>query len=186
MSSVAIQGNAAGAGVFTIASPNSASSYTATLPTRTGTLGTEGPAFSAYLSANQALTSNTYTKMAIDTELFDTNSCYDTTNYRFTPTVAGYYQVNGTIRCSTPASTITQVVHSIYKNGAVFMLLNTDNVAVGTITGGHEKSGSTVMYLNGTTDYIELWASVTGTTPQLAFSNSTNTCFFSASLVRGA
>lgn len=38
MSSVAITGNAAGAGVFTIASPNSASSYTATLPTATTTL----------------------------------------------------------------------------------------------------------------------------------------------------
>lgn len=38
MSSVQIQGNAAGAGVFTIASPNSASSYTLTLPTATTTL----------------------------------------------------------------------------------------------------------------------------------------------------
>ena len=38
MSSVAIQGNAAGAGVFTIAAPNSASSYTLTLPTNTGTI----------------------------------------------------------------------------------------------------------------------------------------------------
>ena len=39
MSSVAITGNASGAGVFTIASPNSASSYTLTLPAATGTLG---------------------------------------------------------------------------------------------------------------------------------------------------
>lgn len=38
MSSVAISGNASGAGVFTIAAPNSASSYTLTLPTQTGTL----------------------------------------------------------------------------------------------------------------------------------------------------
>jgi hypothetical protein len=38
MSSVAITGNAAGAGVFTIAAPNSASSFTATLPTATTTL----------------------------------------------------------------------------------------------------------------------------------------------------
>lgn len=37
MSSVAIQGNAAGAGVFTVAAPNSGSSYTLTLPTATGT-----------------------------------------------------------------------------------------------------------------------------------------------------
>jgi hypothetical protein len=38
MSSVALSGNAAGAGVFTIASPNSASSYTLTLPAATTTL----------------------------------------------------------------------------------------------------------------------------------------------------
>ena len=38
MSSVAITGNAAGAGVFTIASPNSASSFTSTLPAATTTL----------------------------------------------------------------------------------------------------------------------------------------------------
>lgn len=37
MSSVQIASNAAGAGVFTIASPNSASSYTLTLPANTGT-----------------------------------------------------------------------------------------------------------------------------------------------------
>jgi hypothetical protein len=38
MSSVAISGNASGAGVLTIAAPNTASSYTLTLPTQTGTL----------------------------------------------------------------------------------------------------------------------------------------------------
>ena len=42
MSSVAIQGNASGAGVFTIASPNSASNFTLTLPTGTGTLTANG------------------------------------------------------------------------------------------------------------------------------------------------
>ena len=39
MSSVAISGNASGAGVLTIAAPNTASNYTLTLPTATGTLG---------------------------------------------------------------------------------------------------------------------------------------------------
>ena len=38
MSSIALSGNAAGAGVFTIAAPNSASSFTATLPAATTTL----------------------------------------------------------------------------------------------------------------------------------------------------
>lgn len=44
MSSVAIQGNASGAGVFTIASPNSASSYTLNLPTETGSIVTTNSA----------------------------------------------------------------------------------------------------------------------------------------------
>jgi hypothetical protein len=38
MSSVAISGNASGAGVLTIAAPNTASNFTLTLPTNTGTL----------------------------------------------------------------------------------------------------------------------------------------------------
>jgi len=54
MSSIAITGNASGAGVFTIASPNSASSYTLTLPTVTGTLsvGTQIQPISASVATN--------------------------------------------------------------------------------------------------------------------------------------
>jgi hypothetical protein len=186
MSSVAIQGNAAGAGVFTIASPNSASSYTLTLPAATGTLGINGPAFSAYLGTTQNLTTNTITKVAIDTEFFDTNSCYDITTYRFTPTVAGYYQVNATVRFSATATTITQAVIQIYKNGTSFAVVSVDNVPSTVFTSQVNRNGSTIISMNGTTDYIELYASVTGTSPQLLFGSSANTCLFSASLVRGA
>jgi hypothetical protein len=66
MSSVAIQGNASGAGVFTIASPNSASSYTATLPTATTTLvGTD---------ATQTLTNKTLTSPVINSATVTTVS----------------------------------------------------------------------------------------------------------------
>jgi hypothetical protein len=57
-----------------------------------GLSGQNYPAFEAYLSANQNLTDNVNTKIQFDTELFDTDSCYDNvTNYRFTPNVAGKY-----------------------------------------------------------------------------------------------
>jgi len=48
------------------------------------------PAFEARLSANQYGVANAVnTKVQYDTENFDTNNCYDnSTNYRFTPTVA--------------------------------------------------------------------------------------------------
>jgi hypothetical protein len=62
-----------------------------------GVAGT-GPAFRAYNNANQNITASTFTKVLLQVEDFDTASCFDnTTNYRFTPTVAGYYQVSGSV-----------------------------------------------------------------------------------------
>ena len=57
--------------------------------------GVNTPAFLATLSADQSISNSTLTKVQFNTEVFDTNSNYDNaTNYRFTPTVAGYYQLN--------------------------------------------------------------------------------------------
>jgi hypothetical protein len=43
------------------------------------------PAFYATKSSTQNISNNSYTKVSIDTEIFDTNSAYDnSTNYRFT------------------------------------------------------------------------------------------------------
>lgn len=65
MSSIALSGNAAGAGVFTIASPNSASSYTLTLPAATGTLGLEGlgvgQTWQSFTYGTQRVSGTTYT-----------------------------------------------------------------------------------------------------------------------------
>ena len=53
--------------------------------TATGFGSDNTPAFQAYLSANQTLPDNTWTKIQFDTEDFDTDSAYDpSTNYRFT------------------------------------------------------------------------------------------------------
>ena len=50
------------------------------------------PAFEAYQSANTDISDATNTKVLCNTEVFDTDNCYDnSTNYRFTPNVAGKY-----------------------------------------------------------------------------------------------
>jgi hypothetical protein len=56
------------------------------------------PAFHAHLGSNQTVAHNTVTKINFNTEIFDSDGTYDnSTNYRFTPGVAGkyfiYYQV---------------------------------------------------------------------------------------------
>lgn len=176
MSQVAISGNASGTGTLTIASPNTNSNYTLTLPTQTGTVMANGPAFSAYVGSAQSIISATFVKMQVNTEEFDTNSNFDsTTNYRFTPTVAGYYQVNGNIVFST---NITSPQLAIYKNGT--------NFKVGTnYASGAWANVSALVYLNGSTDYIELYgAHVTGTTQSLNIASNYN--YFQASMVRGA
>ena len=70
-------------------------SVTGSVPANTG------PAFSVYRGSNQSLTSSANTKVQFDAEVFDTASAFDsTTNYRFTPQVGGYYQINGVVRIS--------------------------------------------------------------------------------------
>ena len=136
-----------------------------------------GPAFSAYYSgAGQALSANTWTKLQIGTEEFDTNNNYDNaTNYRFTPTIAGYYQVSGGFGMAT---TQCSVAVAVYKNGSNSKTLqNTGSANVG---GAY---GSALVYLNGSTDYIELYGN-------LAVAQNTNSGatanYFQAVMVRSA
>ena len=46
--------------------------------------GLNTPAFFAKLSGNQTINNDSTTIMAFDTEVYDTNSAFDTSNYRFT------------------------------------------------------------------------------------------------------
>lgn len=136
-----------------------------------GVAGT-GPAFSAYQSTLQSLSGSAYTKVQFQTEIFDTNSNFDNaTNYRFTPTVAGYYIVTGQIYSVNGA---TSYQAAIYKNGTAIQY-GGYTLQISNTTG--------LVYLNGSTDYVEFYAfaSLTGNSS----TGQTNT-YFQASLVRAA
>lgn len=117
-----------------------------------GVAGT-GPAFNAYASSILSLANNTYTKVPVNVEEFDTNSCYDTTLYRFTPNVAGYYNVFAVGAIYPTGSTTTAGVAHIYKNGSSFFTMTYPS------SNGPASSLSInqLMYLNGTTDYVEFY-----------------------------
>jgi hypothetical protein len=143
-------------------------------------MGGVAPAFSAYASANQNITNATWTKVNINTEEFDTNNNFDsTTNYRFTPTVAGYYQVNAALHFQ---NNITgQCICAIYKNGGLFKNGN----QFGASTNDPRTVASVLMYMNGTTDYIELYG-YKDSSISLGFLGGVTATYFQASLVRGA
>ena len=82
------------------------------------------PAFSAYLSADQSASDGTWTKIQFNTEILDTNGTYDnSTNYRFTPGVTGYYLINAGVSIKADnANTMLDNYLSLYKNGSAFGL----------------------------------------------------------------
>jgi len=170
MSSIILNGDTSGS--ITVSAPSVAGTNTVTLPQASGQLMVSGnmPAFSAYFSGSQSYTTNTYTKVQINTKNFDTANCFDsTTNYRFTPNVAGYYNLMGLI--STDNGTYIET--DIYKNGSKIALSQSANRYGVTL--------NQLVYMNGTTDYVELYAFVT-----TAGSFQSGLCYFQGNLVRSA
>lgn len=179
MSSIVVSGDTSGA--ITLAVPAVAGTNTVTIAAQTGTLNAGAPAFSAYQSSNQALTNTTWVKLQINTENFDTNSCYDNvTNYRFTPTVAGYYQINGRIDDEASTGTVTRCLVAIYKNGTEYK--RGSDVAVANTFSSNVMD---IVYFNGSTDYVELYGLISAAVSASTQSGQALT-YFSGALVRGA
>ena len=138
--------------------------------------GASGPAFRAFRdTSSQVTTEDAYTKIQFNAETFDTDSCFDpTTNYRFTPNKAGYYQFNVTLR----AETNEEMFVAIYKNGSAIA-----NVAALSVSTNRNSGGSDIAYANGTTDYFEIFAYLTSATSRTIANGSTQT-FFSGVWIR--
>ena len=145
------------------------------------------PAFSAYANTSPALANITWEKCVIDTEEFDTASAFDSaTNRRFQPTVAGYYQING--RVAVSSSGVLRVVQSsIYKNGTIFKAGNHfDNGSGSASATNMGASVSCLIYLNGSSDYLELWAYGQSNSGTLTVTGGANLTYFNGCLVRAA
>jgi hypothetical protein len=153
-------------GTATISAPAVAGSTVVTLPAQTGTAVVAGPAFAAYLSAGQTVTSGTITQAALNTELFDTASRFNNTNatvggipaYAFLPNVAGYYQVNFAVLASA-GTAITYAAAYIYKDGAAI----TRNAIPGWSGTNADSNASRIVYMDGTSNYLQFYGQVVGT-----------------------
>lgn len=133
-----------------------------------------GPTFMVKLNANQTgISSGVFTKVNFNTELWDSDNCYDTSTYRFTPNKAGYYQINTTVAGRVAAADI-----NIYKNGSNYAWLQA------TEGDGYAGGGSLVIYFNGSTDYIEVYGRQSGSSLQYYGETATLITFFSGVWIR--
>jgi hypothetical protein len=105
-----------------------------------------GPAFSAYQTAATSLATGVFTKVLFDTKEFDTNTAFVSSTFQ--PTIAGYYQINAYVGTGTNSN---MMICSIFKNGSEFKRGTT---AVSNSM--YNSSCCCVIYLNGSTDYIDI------------------------------
>jgi hypothetical protein len=119
------------------------------------------PAFEAYLSSSQSISSSTNTKAQFNTEVFDSDNCYDnSTNYRFTPTAAGKYLVYSAIRAYAGNNNdLDRVGVKIYKNGSEWRNSFMDS---GSTSTAHIETEQVlaILDMNGSSDYVEIFGFV--------------------------
>ena len=170
-----------GGGQITIQEPATASNFTQTLPAASGEVMVSGnqPAFRGLTGYTNSISTSTNTQItATFSVTFDTASAFNTGTGRFTPQVAGYYQVTAYVDFGSSGIGAAQSINAvIFKNGSTY------NV------GGCANSGSSfpqvsvtdIVFLNGTTDYVTCGAyqNSSGTTTNVRGG-------FSAALVRSA
>ena len=174
----------ANGGTGSTTATGSGSVVLATSPTITGltftSASTTAPAFSAYSNPGTTVAAATFTKIAFQTKEFDTNTNYDaTTNYRFTPTVAGYYQISAAFTSSNLTTASNNAIF-IYKNGSQYRTGNT--VGGGAVYPYYTVSS--LVYFNGSTDYVEIYCYVSGVSG--ITTNTGTTCNFCGVYVRSA
>lgn len=138
------------------------------------------PAVSVYAGADQAVTTATPTKVAFGSGSFDTNGSWTGATNRFQPTVSGYYQINAKVYFGN--STLTSAYIALYQNGSEIERLNS---WVGSVSSPIILNGSSLVFFNGTTDYVEIFANAVGTGLSFGLAGSSaQSSRFEAVLVR--
>ena len=143
------------------------------------------PAFEASKSADVAVGSGVTLKISANTEKFDIGGCYDnSTNYRFTPNVAGKYYCYGSFAYNVNNAQL-RITGELRKNGSSTHASSTLTSANGA--GYEDVIGYTggIVEFNGSSDYLEFFTFHNSGNSRDLRGSSTRT-FFGAYKVIGA
>ena len=104
---------------------------------------------------DQSISAATATVIQWETVVVDTGSYWDSTNHRYTPSVAGYYLCSGTIRSSGNEVQKKQITWR--KNGSSGSGIETRyQITVDYLTSNNLPAPTTLIQLNGSGDYIDI------------------------------
>ena len=112
-------------------------------------------------NTDQSMSANTNTKVQWENVEIDTLGGWDSSNNRYTPTIAGYYLVGGVIRFNFP-SDVEYVVTSVNRNTSTAnanSLRNQFNHGSDIVDNGSYPIATGLMEMNGTSDYMEVYVS---------------------------
>ncbi len=119
------------------------------------------PAFLARSIAQQDISDNTWTKVQFTSEDYDTNNTYDnSSNYRFTPGVAGKYNLYSQVGAYGISAASQSFAISIYKNGTDYI-----QQRQAYSSNAIESGGTYALHTSGTvdvgaSDYFEVYLRV--------------------------
>ena len=136
------------------------------------------PSFFAHLSAQQTVSNATFTKLQCDTEITDVGGYYDnSTNYRYTPLVAGKYFVFGGIHLDATAGNYVDGQVEVRKNGTkVKYIAGRPNTSVNRGT-EFTQTVLGIIDMNGSSDYLELWGYLNSNSGSTDFDDQFGTSF---------
>ncbi|MBA3340020.1 MAG: hypothetical protein H0T54_09825 [Geodermatophilaceae bacterium] len=115
------------------------------------------PVFHGYKTVVQSIAVSVWVEVTLDAEHIDTVNGHSTStnSARYTPTVAGTYQVWGGLAFAPINSGVR--LGQVRKNGLqIDSLPRANTISTSTFEGSVQFGGTVVM--NGTTDYLSVWA----------------------------
>jgi len=97
--------------------------------------GDNTPYFRAYRNGTQSVSNGSYNDVQFNAETFDPDNKFNTSNYRFTPAVSGFYVLTAQVRLGVQAG--GNMFIGLRKNGSTFANAlndNSDNNSVNVIS----------------------------------------------------
>jgi hypothetical protein len=134
------------------------------------------------LSANQSISANTDVIIQFVDD-FDPQNWWNASTFQLTPTIAGYYNIFVGVWLDNPGVTNNQANLQVRKNGNSFIIVQNP---LNNVT-GQAFEASKIVYLNGTTDYVDftIYQASTGSVNILQGTANGSGTWFSASLIVG-